>query len=163
MLCVRFPFLPFPPSFVVLILRSPISPSISTQNAKSNEIHMGLYIEKGTYSKDTFQGVYITAIQHAVKQEWSLCSGKQVQIRNPDITLNKTRNDMFTGWILTRIHSLSFLSIKRYLTRCAWVSYALKVSIDGPNHYRYVVFQQKAAGRPGYGGRKTPQLSAYKD
>jgi len=38
-------------------------------------------LEKGAYSKDTFQGVYITATQHAVKQEWSLCSGKQMQIR----------------------------------------------------------------------------------
>jgi hypothetical protein len=67
MLCVRFPFLPFPPSFVVLILSSHISPSISTQNAKSSEIHKGLYIEKGAYSKNTFEGVYITATQHAVK------------------------------------------------------------------------------------------------
>jgi hypothetical protein len=72
--------------------------------------------------------------------------------------LNNRRNDMFTGWILTIIHSPLFLSIKRYLTHCA-----LQMSNDGPNHYKYVLFQQSAAGRPGYPGRKTVQLSAYMD
>ena len=96
MLCARFPFLLFPPSFVVLILGSPISPSISTQNAKSSEIHKGLYTEKGAYPKNTFQGVYITATQHAVKTGVKSVQASRRKYVHPDITLN-SRNDMFTG------------------------------------------------------------------
>jgi hypothetical protein len=98
MLCVRFPFLRFPPPFVVLILCSPISPSISTQNVKSSEIHKGLYIEKGAYWKNTFQGVYITAIQHAAANRSEVfVQASRCKYVHPDITLNNSRNDMFTG------------------------------------------------------------------
>jgi len=120
MLRVRFPFLPFPPCFVVLILCSPFLLRQYPERKIQWDTWGFVHRKVSLFEEHLSRCIHHNHTARCKNRSEVFVQASRFKYVHPDITLNNSTNgDMFTGWILTRIHSLLFLSTKRYLTRCA--------------------------------------------